>query len=124
MADATQQSQAPAAGAATETINEFEGLLKKQFKPTNDARAEAINSAVQTLAAQALANTNLVSDDAVRSIESMIAAIDKKLSEQTNLIMHNESFRQLEGTWRGLHYLVNNTETDETLKIRVLNISK
>lgn len=124
MADATQQSQAPAAGAATETINEFEGLLKKQFKPTNDARAEAINSAVQTLAAQALANTNLVSDDAVRSIESMIAAIDKKLSEQTNLIMHHESFRQLEGTWRGLHYLVNNTETDETLKIRVLNISK
>lgn len=123
MAEATQQSQAPAAGA-TETVNEFEGLLKKQFKPNTDARAEAINSAVQTLAEQALANTNLVSDDAVRSIEAMIAAIDKKLSEQINLIMHHEEFRKLEGTWRGLHYLVNNTETDETLKIRVMNISK
>lgn len=123
MAEASQQSQAPAAGA-TETVNEFEGLLKKQFKPNTDARAEAITSAVQTLAAQALANTNLVSDDAVRSIEAMIAAIDKKLSEQVNQIMHHDDFRRLEGTWRGLHFLVNNTETDETLKIRVLNISK
>jgi type VI secretion system protein ImpC len=123
MAEATQQSNA-AAPAATETVSEFDSLLKKHFKPTNDARAEAITNAVQTLAAQALANTSLVSDDAVRTIESMIAAIDKKLSEQVNLIMHKDEFRALEGTWRGLHYLVNNTETDETLKIRVMNVSK
>ena len=38
--------------------------------------------------------------------------------------MHHEDFKALEGTWRGLHHLVNNTETDEMLKIRVLNISK
>ena len=66
----------------------------------------------------------LVSDDAVRSIQAIIAAIDAKLTEQINVIIHNEDFRTLEGTWRGLHYLVNNTETDEKLKIRVLNISK
>jgi type VI secretion system protein ImpC len=54
----------------------------------------------------------------------MIAAIDKKLSEQINLIMHHADFQKLEGAWRGLHYLVNNTETDEQLKIRVMNISK
>ena len=54
----------------------------------------------------------------------MIAEIDRKLSEQINLIMHHEDFKALEGTWRGLHHLVNNTETDEMLKIRVLNISK
>ena len=39
-------------------------------------------------------------------------------------IMHNEEFKKLEGAWRGLHYLVSNSETDETLKIKVLNISK
>ena len=38
--------------------------------------------------------------------------------------MHHADFQQLEGAWRGLHYLVNNTETDEMLKIRVMNISK
>ena len=54
----------------------------------------------------------------------MIAAIDKKLTEQINLILHHDDFQKLEGAWRGLHYLVNNTETDEMLKIRFMNISK
>ncbi len=48
----------------------------------------------------------------------------QKLTEQVNLIMHHEDFQQLESAWRGLHYLVNNTETDETLKIKVFNVSK
>ena len=50
--------------------------------------------------------------------------LDKKLTEQINLILHHDDFQKLEGAWRGLHYLVNNTETDEMLKIRVMNISK
>ena len=54
----------------------------------------------------------------------MIAAIDKKLTEQVNKIIHHEDFQKLESAWRGLHYLVNNTETDEQLKIRVINVSK
>jgi type VI secretion system protein ImpC len=54
----------------------------------------------------------------------MMAALDRKLSEQVNLIMHHEDFQQLESAWRGLHYMVNNTETDEMLKIKVFNISK
>ena len=54
----------------------------------------------------------------------MIAAIDKKLTDQVNLIIHTPEFQKLEGAWRGLHYMVNNTETDETLKIRFMSISK
>jgi type VI secretion system protein ImpC len=83
-----------------------------------------VAQAVQTLAQQALANTALISGDSLRTIEAIIAAIDRKLSEQVNAILHHEEFQQLESAWRGLHYLVNNTETDETLKIRVLNVSK
>ena len=59
-----------------------------------------------------------------KSIQSMIAAIDAKLTDQVNKILHNEEFQQLESAWRGLHYMVNNTETDEQLKIRVMDISK
>ena len=62
--------------------------------------------------------------DVVKSIEAIIAQLDKKLTEQINLILHHEDFQKLEGAWRGLHYLVNNTETDEMLKIRFMNISK
>jgi len=118
-----QQQQAEQVAERTE-LGDFQMLLNKEFKPKTDGAKNAITVAVQTLAQQALAETTIVSDDAIRTIEAMIAEIDKKLSEQMNLILHHEDFKKLEGTWRGLHYLVNNTETDETLKIRVLNISK
>jgi type VI secretion system protein ImpC len=109
---------------ATQEFSDFASLLEREFKPKSDRAREAVESAVQTLAQQALANTALISDDSLRSIEEMIAAIDRKLTEQVNLILHHEDFQALESAWRGLHYLVNNTETDETLKIRVFNISK
>jgi len=123
MAEAEQDAQAQ---AETETLEagDFSSLLTKEFKPKSDRAKEAVETAVHTLAEQVLADTALVSSDAVRTIESIIAAIDEKLTEQINLIIHNEDFQKLESAWRGLHYLVNNTETDEMLKIRVMNISK
>jgi type VI secretion system protein ImpC len=105
-------------------VSEFESLITKEFKPRTDRRKEAVTAAVQTLAEQVISQTPVISEDAVTTITAMIAAIDTKLSEQVNQIMHHEEFQKLEGAWRGLHYLVNNTETDEMLKIRVMNISK
>jgi len=124
MAEQNPEQQAQAAPAETMEMGEFESLLKKEFKPKSTKARDAVTSAVQTLAEQALAETALISDDAVKSIESIIAEIDQRLSEQLNQILHHENFKKLEGSWRGLNYLVNNTETDETLKIRVFNISK
>jgi type VI secretion system protein ImpC len=54
----------------------------------------------------------------------MIAELDKKMSEQLNHILHNDAFKTLEGSWRGLQHLVTRSETDTMLKIRVLNVSK
>ncbi|MFG0325675.1 MAG: type VI secretion system contractile sheath large subunit, partial [Phycisphaerales bacterium JB037] len=123
MAENSQQAIQQVSGV------EFEGspltdLLDKEFKPKSDTQKGAIAEAVQTLAAQALQGTATISDDVLQVVEHMIAEIDRKLSEQLNAILHHDDFQQLEGTWRGLHHLVNNTETDEMLKIRVLNISK
>ncbi|MGV6849080.1 MAG: type VI secretion system contractile sheath large subunit [Marinibacterium sp.] len=123
MAEEATQSEG-AAAATEEGESDFASLLNKEFKPRSDAAKTAVESAVKTLAAQALENTALVSDDVLHSISAMIAEIDKKLSEQVNEIMHNDEFQQLESAWRGLHHLVNNTETDEMLKIRVMPISK
>jgi type VI secretion system protein ImpC len=113
-----------ATGVATSEVSDFAALLNREFKPKSDQARDAVQAAVQTLAEQALANTTLISGDALNSIEAMIRAIDAKLTEQVNLILHHEDFQSLESGWRGLHYLVNNTETDEQLKIKVLNISK
>jgi type VI secretion system protein ImpC len=120
---AQQQQRAEQVAERTE-LGDFQMLLNKEFKPKTDGAKNAIAVAVQTLAQQALAETTLISDDAIRTIEAIIAEIDEKLSQQLNIILHNEDFKKLEGTWRGLHHLVTNTETDETLKIRVFNISK
>jgi type VI secretion system protein ImpC len=76
------------------------------------------------LAQQALQSANLVSSDVVKTIQAIIAQLDQKLTEQVNQILHHDEFQQLEGSWRGLHYLINNTETDEMLKIRVMSVSK
>ena len=121
---AEEQEAQTAEAAETIEVGEFESLLKKEFKPKSNKAKDAVVEAVKTLAAQALSDTQLISEDAVKTIESMIAEIDSKMSEQINRIMHHEDFKALEGSWRGLGHLVNNTETDETLKIRVLNISK
>jgi len=123
MPDPTEQVQAQPA-AATAELSEFDALLNKEFKPKTDEAKSAVKLAVQTLAEQALSASTLISDNTIKTIESIIAEIDRKLSEQINLILHHEDFKGLEGSWRGLHYLVNNTETGENLKIRVMNISK
>ena len=103
---------------------DFASLLQKEFKPSSNEAKSAVEAAVQTLAQQALGQTQLIGKDVTKSINAMIAAIDEKLSAQLNLILHNPDFQKLEGAWRGLHYMVNNTESDEHLKIRVMNISK
>src|SRR5256714_12106803 len=123
MPDQAEQTQAQPA-AATAEVNEFESLLNKEFKPKTAEAKSAVKLAVQTLAEQAVAASTLISDNAIKTIEAIIAEIDRKLTEQVNLILHHEDFKSLEGSWRGLHYLVNNTETGEDLKIRVMNVSK
>lgn len=104
--------------------DEFSVLLDREFKPKTSQAREAVELAVRTLAEQALCNSVTISDDAYFAIETVIAEIDRKLSEQINLILHKEEFQQLESAWRGLHHLVSNTETDEQLKIRFMDISK
>src|SRR6187431_2326285 len=124
MADPKSQLDAQQLEGGAVEVTEFDSLLRKEFKPKTDEAKEAVERAVRTLAEQALAQTTLISADVVKSIEAIIAQLDKKLTEQVNLILHHPDFQKLEGAWRGLSYLVNNTETDEMLKIRFMNISK
>ena len=114
----------PATAGAVVEFDDFTVCLQREFKPKTEQARFAVEAAVHTLARQALADTALVSSDVYNTIEGLIAALDRKLSQQINLILHHDDFTRLEGAWRGLHHLVNNTETDEMLKIRVLNISK
>jgi type VI secretion system protein ImpC len=121
MAEALEQSALKDVAYAG---SDFSSLLQKEFKPRSDEAKSAVEAAVLTLAQQALANTRVIGKDVTQSIQAMIAAIDRKLTDQVNRILHNDEFQKLESAWRGLHYMVNNTESDENLKIRVMDVSK
>jgi type VI secretion system protein ImpC len=105
-------------------FDDFSALLQKEFKPNDDKRKSRIEEAVQTLAQQALADAATIGDDVFTTVDAMRAALDRKLSEQMNEIIHHPDFQKLESAWRGLHYLVMNTSTGKDMKIRVMNMSK
>jgi type VI secretion system protein ImpC len=123
MAEELQQERAVAEAEAA-PLDDFAALLRKEFKPNTEIREQRIEQAVKTLAQHALADAQIIGDDVFTTIDAMKAALDRKLTEQINLIIHNPDFQKLESAWRGLWYLVINTPTGKDLKIRVLNISK
>jgi type VI secretion system protein ImpC len=119
-----QEQQHSAAATETAVTDDFAALLQKEFKPATETKKSRIEQAVQTLAQQALSDAQIISDDVFATIDAMKAAIDRKLTEQVNAIIHHEDYQKLESAWRGLNYLVMNTSTGKDLKIRVLNITK
>ncbi len=124
MATELSPEQAATGGAALQEAEDFSSLLKQSFKPRSERAASEVENAVNTLVQQALADTSLIKEDVLDTIDEMIARLDEKLSAQVNEILHNETFQQIESAWRGLHYIVFNSETDASLKLRVLNVSK
>src|SRR5271166_3089640 len=121
--DAQQQREAAPVPVVAEA-DEFAQLLKQNFKPRTQRAATEVENAVQTLVSQALADSTLIKGEVLDTIEEMIARIDEKLSAQMSEVLHAPEFQELESAWRGLNYLVFNSETDATLKIRVLNVGK
>jgi type VI secretion system protein ImpC len=126
MAEKAQQ----AAGAAVTTTEADGASLLDQVlsttRPRDDAQKQTNKMFIEAVVRQALdAKAGaVVAGDIERTIRAWQAEIDRKLSAQLNEVLHHPEFQKLEGTWRGLDYLVKNSETGTALKIRVLNVSK
>ena len=94
---------------------------KVAHSDTEKTRAkELINQLVQ----EVMDGKITVSDNIIANIERRIAAIDEIVSEQLTAVLHDESFKKLEASWRGLHYLVSKSETGTVLKIKMFNATK
>jgi len=114
--------------ATTTVQTEEKGLLDQiveqgRFGADTAARERGKNL-VKEFVAQVLEGSMTVAKDAEMMINARIAQIDHLLSLQLNEIMHNPAFQKLEGTWRGIKYLVDHSETGTQLKIRALNVNK
>jgi type VI secretion system protein ImpC len=121
---ASEQTQA-AAGAAAETKEaSFLDQILDDTRPGEEGERQRNKTYIEQFVRQVVKPGQVVSKDVEATIKTWIAEIDKKLSGQLNEIMHAPEFQKLEGTWRGLHYLVHQSETGETLQIKVLNVTK
>lgn len=120
----TELEKGAGGGGALAELDEFSAILKQNFKPRSDTAAKEVENAVSTLVREALADDSVISEDILDTIDAMIAKLDEKLSAQVNQIIHHPEYQKLESSWRGLAYTVNNTESDATLKLQVMNVSK
>lgn len=123
---AAEQATATAPAPATATA-EAPSLLDQVIsatRPQDQKEADRAKDYFKQFLDRVVKPGQVVSKDVETNIKFWIGEIDKKLSAQLNAIMHHPDFQRLESTWRGLHYLVSQSETGESLKIRVLNVKK
>jgi type VI secretion system protein ImpC len=119
---AGEQTKSQAQAAAVEVR---EGsVLDQAIKATKQTEQSRAQELMRTLTEEALKGTISWNKDVTRTITAGVKAIDEAISKQLAAVMHNADFQKLEGTWRGLNYLVMNSETSVKLKLKVFNVSK
>src|SRR6266581_5158992 len=99
-------------------------ILEKGKLARNEIQAQQAKDMIGEFVQEVMQGQLVVTKDMESAINARIAEIDRLLSAQLNEVMHAPEFQKLEGSWRGLHYIVHQTETGEALKLRVLNVSK
>src|SRR5262245_59846197 len=109
-----EQSQTSAAAAAqTQEAPGFLDEVISATRPQDQQEAVRARDYCRQFLDQLVKPGQVVSKDVEANIKYWISEIDKKLSSQLNEVMHHPDFQRLEGTWRGLHYLVHQSETGE-----------
>jgi len=123
----TSKTAASAAGAAAEQQTEqslLEQIVARGRFDRDAATLERGRDMVKEFVNQVLQGHMTLTRDAEATIQARIAQIDRLISLQLNEILHYAAFQKLEGTWRGIKYLIDQSETSDMLKIKVLNVSK
>jgi type VI secretion system protein ImpC len=116
--------QATDPGTAQESSSLLDTIVEQSRAAINETEKQHARALIGEFVDQVLAGTVSVSKDLVASLDARIAELDHVISAQLNEVMHAPSFQQLEASWRGLKYLVRESESGPMLKIKVLNTSK
>ncbi|MFT7185002.1 MAG: type VI secretion system protein ImpC [Pseudohongiellaceae bacterium] len=99
-------------------------FLDQAITATKQTEPDTTKDLLANLTKQAMSGTLTWDRNLTVTIERAVSKIDQLISAQLAEIMHAEKFQKLEGSWRGMHHMVMNSETGSSLKIRMLNISK
>src|SRR5690606_2813230 len=114
----TKEEAAPQAVETQEEGSLLDQILTEGRLARDDYQKEQAKDMIGEFVSQVMSGTLTMSKKMDMAINSRIAEIDRLLSAQLNEIMHHEDYQKLEGSWRGLHYLVKNSLTGPQLKIR------
>lgn len=123
MAETKTQSASQAEAAAAEG-SLLDQIISKSRIAKTDSERDRTRDLIGELVNQVMDGQLVVSHDAIASLDARVADLDKLISDQLSAVMHTPEFQKLEGSWRGLKYLVDNSETSTSLKIKVFNASK
>ena len=121
MADMETQG---AGATATLTQDGELSLLDQAIGATKQTEPSRVEELMRTLANEAMSGTVQYNKNLTVTLRDAIAKIDAQISEQLAAVMHAERFKQIEGSWRGLQYVVKNSEIGESLKVQLLNVTK
>ena len=119
-AEQQQNAQQEAAAETTESL----GLLDQAIAATKQTEPDTAQEMIRALVAEANRGTVKFDKNMIHTVRQAIAGIDAIVSKQLAVVMHDPKFQKLEGSWRGLHYLCKNSETNDQLKLKLLNCSK
>ncbi len=121
-----EREKAPAAAQTTEKVEGglLDQIVQQGRMGKDPASRERGKNLIKEFVAQVLDGSMTVSRDTESMINARIAQIDRLLSAQLNEILHHADFQKLEGSWRGLKYLLDQSETNAMMKIKILNCSK
>ena len=114
---------APATGA-TEEVSLLDQIVSQGRFNRDASSLQRGKDLVKEFVSQVLDGQMTLTKDAEATISARLAQIDRLISLQLNEVIHHPSFQKLEATWRGIKYLLDQSETDDQLKIKVLNVSK
>src|ERR1700729_3368240 len=124
MSEMQKAAAAPGAETTTEEVSLLDQIVQEGRMARDPATRERGKNLVKKFVSQVLEGAMTVSKDAEAMINARIAQIDHLVSIQLNEVLHHPDFQKLEGTWRGLKYLMDQSETSDKLKIKILNTSK
>ncbi len=124
MSNETEQAQTEATAMLQQEESLLDRIINEGRIGRDEEQREQSRKQITTLVEEVMQGTVRVSKDIEATINARIADIDELLSRQLNEIMHAPELQQLEASWRGLHYVVHQSETSTMLKIRVFNVSK
>lgn len=118
------QAEAQEVEAQQDDSNLLEQIIVESHIVHDESQKSWAREIISEFAKEVMEGQITISKDTEAMINARIAELDRLITGQLNEIMHHDDFQRMEASWRGLNYLVQQTETGENLKIKVMNVTK